>query len=163
MHTIYTILIFTYMPILKDKYTLQYMCLCCLRHVYIYIYTYICSIYAYFNMLEDTWSTGGGCCLKYPTEVRPDGRSAFMKLPERLPGGPQTILAIVEIHENSSLKKVNSLQVGILSLPSLPQDADGGWFHIFPWSSILRKTFSMWIITFGMGGTTVDQQHPVTL
>jgi len=97
-------------------------------------------------MLEDTWSTGGGCCLKYPTEVRPDGRSAFMKLPERLPGGPfggQTILAIVEIHENSSLKKVNSLQVGILSLPSLPQDADGGWFHIFPWSSILRKTFSM--------------------
>ena len=63
-------------------------CACVIYTMYIYIHIYICSIYAYFNMLEDTWSTGGGCCLKYPTEVRPDGRGAFMKLPERLPGGP---------------------------------------------------------------------------
>ena len=81
LHTCPYIIVYT-----KDKYTLQYMCLCYLHYVYIYIY--ICSIYAYFNMLEDTWSTAGGCCLKYPTEVRPDGRGAFMKLPERLPGGP---------------------------------------------------------------------------
>ena len=58
--------------------SLYYMCLCYLHYVYICIFN---------KKMHGQPFEMGGCCLKQPVEVRPEGRSAFMKLPERLPRG----------------------------------------------------------------------------